>query len=52
MNARVNSLGWTERDILRETEDERPTELDEDGLIKFHRRIRKARNKSAHATVA
>ncbi len=45
MDALVNSLGKAERDLLRGTEEERLAALDEDGLIKLHKRIRKARNK-------
>jgi hypothetical protein len=45
MHPLATSLGTTERDLLRETEDDRMAELDEDGLVDLHRRIRRARNK-------
>jgi hypothetical protein len=45
MHALAKSLGTTERDLLRETEKRRMAELDEDGLVDLHRRIRRARNK-------
>lgn len=45
MDALVKSLGTKERDLLRETEPDRMAELDEDGLVDLHRRIRRARNK-------
>lgn len=45
MKALANSLGKAERDLLRETEAERMAELDEDGLLQLHKRIRRARNK-------
>jgi hypothetical protein len=45
MHPLAKSLGSTERDLLRETEDARMAELDEDGLADLHRRIRRARNK-------
>ncbi|WP_091227797.1 hypothetical protein [Microbacterium sp. 3J1] len=34
-----------ERDLIRELESERLAELDEDGLLALHKRIRRARNK-------
>lgn len=34
-----------ERDLIRELEPERMAELDEDGLIALHKRVRRARNK-------
>lgn len=45
MHALANSLGKAEKDLLRETEDDRMAELGEDDLVKLHRRIRRARNK-------
>lgn len=45
MHALANSLGKAEKDLLRETEDDRMAELNEDDLVKLHRRIRRARNK-------
>lgn len=45
MDALVNSLGTADRDLLRETEDARLAQLDEDELVSLHKRIRKARNK-------
>ena len=45
MHALANSLAKNERDLLRETEDHRMAELDEDALVDLHRRIRRARNK-------
>lgn len=45
MHALANSLGKAERDLLRETEDDRIAGLDEDDLIDLHKRIRRARNK-------
>lgn len=45
MHPLANSLGAVERDLLRETEDHRMSELDEDSLVDLHRRIRRARNK-------
>jgi hypothetical protein len=45
MHALANSLGTSERDLLRETEDDRLAELDEDALVDLHKRIRRARNK-------
>lgn len=35
----------SERDLIRELEPDRLAELDEDGLIRLHKRIRRARNK-------
>jgi len=46
MNALVNSLPEAEQDLVRETEPDRMAELDEDALLKLHKRIRRARNKS------
>ncbi len=34
-----------ERDLIREIEPERMAELDEDGLLALHKRVRRARNK-------
>jgi hypothetical protein len=45
MHALATSLGKAERDLLRETEDDRMADLDEDGLVDLHKRIRRARNK-------
>lgn len=45
MDALLNSLGETERGLLRETEPERLADLDEEALVDLHRRIRRARNK-------
>lgn len=47
MHALANSLGKAERDLLRETEDDRLASLDEDALVDLHKRIRRARNKYA-----
>lgn len=45
MHALATSLGRAERDLVRETEDDRMAELDEDALVDLHKRIRRARNK-------
>jgi hypothetical protein len=45
MHALANSLGKSAQDLLRETEDDRMAQLDEDGLVDLHRRVRRARNK-------
>lgn len=45
MDALVNALGKTERDLLRETEPDRMAKLDEDDLVTLHKRVRRARNK-------
>lgn len=45
MHALANSLGKSEQDLLRETEDDRMAQLDEDGLVDLHKRVRRARNK-------
>jgi hypothetical protein len=45
MHALANSLGKAERDLLRETEDDRLAALDEDALVDLHKRIRRARTK-------
>ncbi|HOA26943.1 MAG TPA: hypothetical protein PKY27_05725 [Arachnia sp.] len=38
-------LKESEKDLMREIEPERMNQLDEDGLIALHRRVRRARNK-------
>lgn len=43
--AMLNTLTEDEMMLVRETERERLTELDEDGLLDLHDRIRRARNK-------
>lgn len=45
MHALANSLGRAERDLLREVEPDRMSELSEDELVDLHKRIRRARNK-------
>jgi hypothetical protein len=45
MHALANSLGKAEKDLLREAEDDRMAQLDEDGLVDLHKRVRRARNK-------
>lgn len=45
MHALANSLGTSEQDLLREVEDDRMAQLDEDGLVDLHKRVRRARNK-------
>ncbi len=45
MHPLASSLGEVERDLLRETEDHRIAELDEDALVDLHKRIRRSRNK-------
>jgi hypothetical protein len=45
MNALLNSLTETEQMLVRDTERDRLAELDEDGLVELHTRIRRARNK-------
>ena len=45
MHALANSLGSAERDLLRETEEDRMAVLDEDSLVDLHKRVRRARNK-------
>ena len=34
-----------ERDLIRELEPDRISQLDEDGLLALHKRVRRARNK-------
>ncbi|WP_017933390.1 hypothetical protein [Nocardioides sp. Iso805N] len=46
MRALINSLPAEDQDLLREIETERMAELDEDALLKLHKRVRRARNKS------
>jgi len=41
----LSSLREDELDLLRETEPERMSERDEDGLLDLHTRIRRARTK-------
>ena len=45
MNALLNSLTEAEFLLVRETETAQLAELDEDGLVELHTRIRRARNK-------
>ena len=45
MTALSSTLNKTERELLLETERGRMDELDEDGLVELHRRIRRARTK-------
>ena len=45
MSALLNSLTEEESNLVRETKLAQLKELDEDGLVKLHRRIRRARNK-------
>jgi hypothetical protein len=45
MDALLGSLAETELALVRETDADRLTELDEDALIDLHTRIRRARNK-------
>ncbi|WP_027345575.1 hypothetical protein [Hamadaea tsunoensis] len=45
MRAMVNSLTETEQLLVRETETDQLTELDEDGLADLHLRVRRARDK-------
>ncbi len=45
MNALLNSLTEAESNLVRETKLDKLRELDEDGLVELHQRIRRARNK-------
>jgi hypothetical protein len=45
MDALLNSLAEGELSLVRETEPDRLTALDEDALIELHTRVRRARNK-------
>jgi hypothetical protein len=45
MNALLNSLTESELALVRETERDRLTGLDEDGLVALHTRVRRARDK-------
>lgn len=45
MNALLNSLTELEMALVRETDRENLAELDEDGLVELHTRIRRARDK-------
>jgi hypothetical protein len=45
MNALLNSLTENELSLVRETERARLAELDEDGLVELHIRVRRARDK-------
>jgi hypothetical protein len=45
MTVSLGSLRDDELDLLRETEPERMGELDEDGLLELHTRVRRARTK-------
>ena len=45
MDALLNSLADSELTLVRETEPDRLADLDEDGLVALHKRIRRARNK-------
>jgi hypothetical protein len=45
VNALLNSLTDQERALIRETEPAQVTDLDEDGLVALHARIRRARDK-------
>ncbi|MEU7902954.1 hypothetical protein [Actinoplanes sp. NPDC049118] len=45
MNALLNSLTEAEFLLVRETETAQLAELDEDGLVELHTRVRRARNK-------
>lgn len=46
MDALINALPAKAQDLLRETEPDRITELDEDAVLALHKRVRRARNKS------
>src|ERR1700712_3879044 len=45
MDALLNSLTEAESNLVRETKVSKLKELDEDGLVELHQRIRRARNK-------
>lgn len=45
MDVLLGSLNREARDLIRETEPQRMDLLDEEGLVKLHKRIRRARNK-------
>jgi hypothetical protein len=45
MDALLNSLTEAESNLVRETKQSKLKELDEDGLVELHQRIRRARNK-------
>ena len=45
MDALLNSLTEAESNLVRETRSSKLRELDEDGLVELHQRIRRARNK-------
>ena len=45
MDALLNSLTEAESNLVRETKTSKLKDLDEDGLVELHQRIRRARNK-------